>query len=139
MDAASLVRRFYDEVWNQADEVVARAILHADLTFRASLGPVRSGQGGFISYMRAIHAALGEFRCIIDDMVVANDRAAARMTFGGIHRAELFGVQPTGKRITWSGAAFFTMADRRIKDIWVLGDIDGVKRQLGAVGTATFG
>jgi steroid delta-isomerase-like uncharacterized protein len=138
MHSAALVRRFYDEVWNRADEIVARRILHPALTFRASLGPTRSGPDGFISYMRAIHAALGDYFSVIDELIATNDRAAARMTFSGIHRATLFGVPPTGKRIAWSGAAFFTIADQRIKDIWVLGDIDSVKQQLGAAATATF-
>ena len=40
--AGRLVQRFYHEVWNEADETVAREILHADLRFKASLGPVRT-------------------------------------------------------------------------------------------------
>ena len=32
--AGRLVQRFYHEVWNEADETVAREILHADLRFK---------------------------------------------------------------------------------------------------------
>ena len=46
--AGRLVQRFYHEVWNEADETVGREILHADLRFKASLGPVRTGPEGFI-------------------------------------------------------------------------------------------
>ena len=77
----SLVERFYYEVWNRADEGVAREILHPKFRFRASLGPERRGPDGFIEYMRSIHAALGNYTCIIDDLVTTEDRAAARMTF----------------------------------------------------------
>ena len=76
-----LVERFYFEVWNRADEAVAREILHPDFRFRASLGPERRGPQGFIGYMRSIHAALADYTCIIDDLLVAENRAAARMTF----------------------------------------------------------
>lgn len=138
-DPAALVRRFYSEVWDQADEQVARDILHPQLSFRGSLGAERSGPDGFIDYLRQTHAALAEYRCIIDDLVANSDRAAARMTFAGIHRRTFFGVAPTGKRITWSGAAFFAITYARIKDIWVLGDLDRVKQQLGAVRTVAFG
>jgi len=48
-----LVERFYHEVWNRADEDVAREILHADFQFRGSLGPVYRGPDGFIGYMAA--------------------------------------------------------------------------------------
>ena len=88
--------------------------------------------------MREVHAALADYRCDIKDLIATDERAAARMTFTGIHRAEFFGVPATQRRVTWAGAAFFAAADGRIKDIWVLGDLDGVKRQLGAIGTATF-
>jgi predicted ester cyclase len=41
-----------------------------------------------------------------------------------------FGVQATGREIAWSGAAFFKIEDGLIAELWVLGDIDAVKRQL---------
>ncbi len=72
---AILVRRFYDEVWNRADEAVGREILHQDFRFRASLGPERRGPDGFIDYMRSIHRALGGYTCTIEDLVATEDRA----------------------------------------------------------------
>lgn len=127
-----LVERFYHEVWNRADENLAREILHPEFRFRASLGPQKHGPDGFIAYMRSVHAALGNFTCIIDELLTTDDRAAARMTFTGIHQADLFDMTPTGRMITWTGGAFFTVEDGRIVELWVLGDIDSVKQQLGA-------
>lgn len=138
MSPRRLVERFYNEVWNRADEAVAREILHAEFAFRASLGPERKGSEGFIDYMRSIHAALGDYRCIIEDVIEGPDRAAARMTFTGIHRGVFFGVPATGRRITWAGAAFFGTDRRQITSLWVLGDIDAVKRQLGAAAESSF-
>jgi predicted ester cyclase len=134
----TLVERFYHEVWNRADESVAREILHLDFRFRASLGPERRGPDGFIDYMRSIHAALADYTCIIDDLVVNRDRAAARLTFKGIHRGRFFSVDPTGREIGWSGAAFFTTDGRQIVELWVLGDVDSVKRQLNAPASSGF-
>lgn len=134
----ALVESFYFDVWNRNDEQAAREILHPEFRFRGSLGPEHSGPDGFIEYMRAINAALADFTCIIDDLIVTEDRAAARMTFKGLHRGRLFGVEPTGREIRWAGAAFFRTADRQILDLWVLGDVDGVKQQLNAVGSAGF-
>ncbi|MDP6708153.1 MAG: ester cyclase [Alphaproteobacteria bacterium] len=134
----ALVERFYHEVWNRADEEVAREILHEDFRFRASLGPERRGADGFIDYMRAIHAALGHYTCTIEEIVTAENRAAARMTFKGIHQGPFFGVEATGREIVWAGAAFFTTDGQRITALWVLGDIDAVKRQLGAPADTDF-
>jgi steroid delta-isomerase-like uncharacterized protein len=136
--AGRLVERFYEEVWNKADEAVAREILHPEFRFRASLGPEQSGPEGFIDYMRAIHSALANYMCSIEDLIETEMQAAARMRFGGIHRGVFFGVPATGAAITWSGAAFFTTDWRQITHLWVLGDMDAVKRQIGAAPTSSF-
>ena len=49
-----LIERFYNEVWNTGDEMVAREILHNDFVFRGSLGPEHHGPDGFIEYLRAV-------------------------------------------------------------------------------------
>lgn len=134
----TLVERFYFEVWNRADEAVARQILHPDFLFRASLGPERRGPEGFIDYMRSVHGALANYTCVIDDLIVDGNRAAARMTFKGLHRGRFFDVEPTGQEIRWAGGAFFTIDGKQIAKLWVLGDIDSVKQQLNAPRQAGF-
>ncbi len=131
-----IVECFYHEVWNNADEHAAREILDENFRFRGSLGPEKRGQDGFISYMRSIHEALRNYRCIIEDIVTTETRVTARMTFKGTHQAKFFDVEATGREIMWAGAAFFTIVDGRILELWVLGDIDSVKQQLGS--TASF-
>ncbi len=125
-----LVERFYHIVWNTADEAEARNILSPDFRFRASLGPELRGPGGFIAYLRSVRAALENFTCTIDELIATADRAAARMTFRGRHCAKMFGVDATGRDITWSGAAFFKVNAGMIAELWVLGDIEAVRRQL---------
>jgi steroid delta-isomerase-like uncharacterized protein len=128
--AAALVERFYDVVWNKADERAAREILARDFVFRASLGPELRGPDGFIAYLRSVHAALEDFTCTIEDLIATEDRAAAKMRFTGTHRAKFFGIEATGRPIKWSGAAFFTAGGGRISELWVLGDVEAVMRQL---------
>ena len=126
----ALAEAFYFEVWNRADEERAREILAESFRFRGSLGAERVGPDGFVAYMRDVHRALGNYRCIIDELVTDGDRAAARMRFTGEHRAEFLGVAATGRPITWAGAAFFRCEGGRISDLWVLGDLVEFRRQL---------
>jgi steroid delta-isomerase-like uncharacterized protein len=128
--ARTLVERFYHVVWNHADEGEARRILHPDFIFRASLGPQLRGPDGFIAYLRSVHAALENFICDIEELIEADERAVAKILFHGIHRGPFFGVAPTGREVAWSGAAFFKTKDDLITELWILGDIDAVKRQL---------
>jgi steroid delta-isomerase-like uncharacterized protein len=128
--ARDLVERFYDIVWNKVDEAEAWKILAADFRFRASQGPELRGPGGFIAYLRSVHAALANFTCTIEELIATQDHAAARMSFRGTHRGKLYGVEATGRDIRWNGAAFFTIGDDKITELWVLGDVEAVRRQL---------
>ena len=130
MSPRALVEAFYLDVWNRADEDRAREILADSFRFRGSLGAERVGPDGFIAYMHDVHRALGDYRCIIDELVTDGGRAAARMRFTGKHRAEFLGVAATGRQVTWAGAAFFRFEGGRITKLWVLGDLTDLRRQL---------
>ena len=132
-----LVEHFYADIWDRQDFAAADEILAPDFRFRGSLGTETVGIPAFLDYVQSVHAALADFRCTIEELLI-NDSAAARMTFSGIHRGPLFGVAATGKPVSWAGAAFFKIADARIVSLWVLGDVDGLKRQLGAAKAAPF-
>ena len=125
-----LVERFYDIVWNNTDEAEAKRLLDAAFRFRASLGPELHGTDEFIAYLRSVHAALEGFTCQIEEIIAVDDRVAARMSFHGSHRAKFFGIAPTGREIRWSGAAFFKTRGGKIAELWVLGDVEAVRRQL---------
>ncbi len=133
-----LIHRFYNEAWNQNDDDCAREILHKDFGFRASLGPVRTGPEGFIAYMNEVRGGLPDFRCDIEEVIDAGSSAAAKMCFSGTHQGLFFDVPGTGKTITWAGGAFFKGDGRQITALWVLGDIDAVKRQLGSHASDSF-
>jgi steroid delta-isomerase-like uncharacterized protein len=127
-----LVERFYDDAWNRGDEETAREILHHAFRFRGSLGTEASDIEGYLAYLRMVRAALPGFTCTIKDLIEGGQRIAARMLFSGTHRGEVLGVAGSGREVSWEGAAFFTIADGRIVELWVLGDLDALKRQLAA-------
>lgn len=137
-DSRTLVERFYGDIWNRRDHAAANALLAADFRFRGSLGSETVGVPAFLAYVDSVHAALAGYRCIIEELIADDDRASARMTFAGRHRAPLFGVAATDREVRWAGAAFFTIVEGRITSLWVLGDIEGLKRQLGASGDTPF-
>lgn len=131
MTPEQIVESFYADVWNRRDYDQARRIIARDFAFRGSLDDDRTGVEGFIDYNKGVHNALGNYTCTILDRVADGGRVAAKMYFEGIHQGDFFGVAATGKTLHWHGAAFFDIADSQIQSLWVLGDIDGLKRQLG--------
>ena len=65
----------------------------------------RNGSVGCIAHPPDVHRALGNYRCIIDDLVTTDSQAATRMRFTGRHQNVFQGVPATGWQITWSGEA----------------------------------
>lgn len=126
----ALVRLFYDEMWNKADKQRIPEIFHPDFSFRGSLGPVLVGHEQFAGYVDDVIEALPDFVCEILEMTEEGDRVVARMLFHGRHRGEMFGYSPTGRKIEWHGSAHFTFKEGRVSDLWVLGDVHGLIKQL---------
>lgn len=130
MSPRQIVEDFYDRVWNRLDRAAIAELMHPDFTFRGSLGPTMTGHAAFSAYVDAVTEALADYRCTILDVVTEGERAFARMGFEGIHRAPFLGFAPTGQRVDWAGAALFTLKGDKIADLWVLGDLQGLRAQL---------
>ena len=124
------VARFYSDIWNLQDRSKLAQVLREDFTFRGSLGMEKRGHGQFWDYVEYVTGALAEYECIIEDLVEQDNRVFARMFFQGLHRAEFLGVAATGRQVKWAGAALFTFRENLVADLWVLGDVDGLKQQL---------
>jgi len=127
-----LICRFFEEMWNPWNFAKADELLAPDITFRGTLGTELKGRGAFRDYMRKVQAAFPDFHNSIVQMTAEDDRVVARTFYTGTHCGEIFGVAPTGKKIGYSGAAFFRIAEGKVIEGWVLGDLLSVVRQLGA-------
>lgn len=126
----ALVRRFYEEIWNHGDLSVVPAILSSELEFRGSLGPAMTGHAPFEAYVHRVTAALGDYHCRVETMVAEGVQVVARMTFSGAHEGPFLGYPPTGRQLSWAGAAFFTVEQGLISAVWVLGDLQSLEQQL---------
>ncbi len=117
----TIVKQFYDEIWNKRNKSLIPKLLCEEFAFHGSLGIKRKGQNGFASYVDFIHDALGEYRCEILDMVSDDNKVFSKMLFSGIHQNNFMGYKPSFKRVEWHGAALFTFDHNKITDLWVLG------------------
>ncbi len=126
----NMVRVFYKDVWEKADVSLVPNLFHPDFTFRGSLGPVLVGHGQFIDYVNWLTGVLDNYTSDILALVEEGDTIAGKLRFHGIHRGSFFGFPGTGRRVAWYGAPIFTFEGDQIRDLWVLGDIHGLLRQL---------
>jgi steroid delta-isomerase-like uncharacterized protein len=128
----ALVRRFYDDVWNRWDDAALDDLLAEDFVFRGSLGDEVRGRDGFRGYRDKVRAGFPDFHNEVVELVTEGDRAAARLRYSGHHRGAILGVAASGALVSYDGAAFFAAEGGRLRRAWVLGDVEGLRRQLTA-------
>ena len=126
----SLVRRYYEEMWNRWELALVDELLAEGITFRGSLGVTVQGRAGFRDYVGAVRRAFPDFENHVEELLAEGDSVVARLTYVGTHQGELFGIGPTGKRVSYAGVAIFRIESGRIVEGWVLGDVHGLMRQL---------
>jgi steroid delta-isomerase-like uncharacterized protein len=127
----TIVRRFYDELWNRWRLEVADEIVSDTLRFRGSLGTVHEGRDDFKRYVEGVRAAFPDWHNRVDEILADGNRVVTRMTWRGTHRGPLGDVEPTGARVEYAGAAFFRLDGGLIEEAWVVGDTRELWRALG--------
>jgi predicted ester cyclase len=121
-----LVRLFYKDMWDHADKSLIPSIFPSDFTFRGSLGPSLVGHSQFADYVDWITTAFGNYTTDMLALIEEGNRVTGKMRFHGHHRRELFGVAPSGCHVWWIGMPIFTFDGRKVRDLYVLGDIYGL-------------
>ncbi len=119
-------------MWDHADKSLIPRIFHEGFTFRGSLGPTLVGHAEFAGYVDWVTGALGNYTTDILLLIEEGGCVAGKMRFHGVHRKEMFGVQPTGKHVWWIGMPVFTFDGPKVRDLYVLGDIHGLIERLKA-------
>jgi predicted ester cyclase len=126
-----LIERYYDELWNRWDFALVDELISPTVKFHGSVGVSVEGLDGFRDYMRFIRSAFPDFHNTLEEMVIENDRVAARLTYTGTHRGPIFGVAPTAKAVTYDGLALFRIGGGKVVEGYVLGNVVRLLSQLG--------
>ncbi len=127
-----LVRRMYEEAWNQGELEVIDELCALDYI---GVGPY-GGEHGPDAVKRGIanrRSAFPDIHVTIEDIISAEDKVVARLTFRGTHRGEFQGIQPTNKEVEWSGIWIYRVANRKFIERWHNYDLLGLMQQLGAI------
>lgn len=133
-----IVRRFYDEVWNEgrlaaADELFAPHFRDTDAPPDVPPGPLGIKDFVALNLRRFpdLHYTLGE-------LIAEGDLVAAVWTATGGNTGDLSHrgqppLAPTGRRVAWRGVTVFRLADGQIVEYHITQNLLGVFRELGLV------
>ncbi len=129
----ALIRRFVEEVLNQKNLDAVDELLtpdHLDHSVPPGLPPGREGiRQGMAMYL----AAFPDLQVTIDDQIAEGDKVTNRYTSRATHRGELFGLPPTGNRVTYTTTDVIRVAGGKLAKRWAVDDRLGMMQQLGVV------
>jgi steroid delta-isomerase-like uncharacterized protein len=135
-DAATLGRRFFEEILGKGDWGVGREIVAGDVVMHHPSSPVPvSGFEAVQGMLSAFRAGFPNMNMTVEDAFGAGDKAAVRWHMQGTHTADLFGIPPTGKDVSVRGISVVRVAGGKIVEDWVSEDTMGMMQQLGIVPT----
>lgn len=125
----TIVRRLWEEVWNQNTLDVCDEIFDADYA---------AHEKGFVPVLRA---AFPDLKFTVIDMIAEGDKVVSRYTITGTHRGEFMGIPATGNPVEITTIWIHRLEDGRIVEGRNWGEWDRLSmlEQLGVVTTPSSG
>ena len=122
----TLYRAFSEQNPDLVDAVLAPA--WGDIPLAPGQEP---GPAGIKPIIRMLAVALPDVQITIHDTVQQPGKVAVRAEISGTHLGELFGIAPTGKKVSFRLHEFHTLADGLVTTTWHMEDWFGLFLQLG--------
>lgn len=120
-----LARRFVERALGMGDMAAFDEIVAEDVVVHTGLKPTGSIRGK-AEYKRVLAETLGRVfsdgEMAVDDVAATSDgRVVVRFTARATHTGALWGIQPTGRRITMREMHFMRFRDGGLVENWVGG------------------
>ncbi len=128
----ALVRRFYEDVFNQRHLAVVDEICTSDHLFHNPPTTLH-GREEFKQLLSLYITAFPDARFTVEDEIAEGDKVTSRYTFRGTHQSELMGIPPTGKQVTVTGMIINRIVNGQSAEGWLNFDAVGMLQQLGAL------
>ena len=128
----ALVRRFFEEFYNDRRAEVADEIVASDYVSHGPKAPPAEGPDG-VKARVALYQDSVDGHWTIDEIFSAGDRVVTRWTGTGTHVGDLMGIPPTGKPIAIEAISVHRIENGQIAEEWTVWDALGLLQQVGAV------
>jgi len=117
-----LLKRYYEEMWNNWNFDLASELLTDDFRFRGSFSVDVVGREAFKDYMRLVQSAFPDFHNKIERSISTPGEVVAQLSYSGTHKGEFLGIPGTGRRIAYPGIAIFNRSGDKFSAGYVVGD-----------------
>ncbi|RDV13189.1 hypothetical protein DXT99_20815 [Pontibacter diazotrophicus] len=77
-------------------------------------------------------ASLPNYQVIPKDMIVEGNKVALRGTVEAEHKGELFGIAPTGRKVSFDLFVIYELGSNKIVNHWMQADTVALMQQIGS-------
>jgi steroid delta-isomerase-like uncharacterized protein len=130
----ALIRRWFEEVWNQGRSDVIDELLTDDVVVHGlvdgSGNPVQ-GIEGFHDFHTQFRGAFPDINVSVEDAISEGDLVVARCRVRGRHTGDHLGFTATNAPVQFDGVAIVRVRDGKIAEAWNHFDFSEMNRQLG--------
>jgi predicted ester cyclase len=131
-DNKAVVRRFYEEVFNQGKEDVIDEIISPDYIDYGHEPPGKGIEGAKQDY-RGATSVFSDTHYTIDELIATGDRVIVRWTGKYVHSGDFAGIKATGKPVSLTGMSIYRVANGQIQETRNAVNWMGLLQQLGAI------
>jgi predicted ester cyclase len=128
----TVVRRFFEVVWNQGDVTQIDALMAPDFVSHNGLQVGISDSDGYARGVTTMRSAMPDFHTTLEILISDGDYVCVRGRDHGTHVGELFGHTGSGREVTASWIEIFRMQDGKLAEGWLEMDTADFFGQLAA-------
>lgn len=125
----SVVRRWFDEVWNEKRTDAIYELLAPDCISHLENEDM-VGVERFHQYHLEIVQAFPGLQITVEEVISQGEAAAIRWTAKGVHEGTVFGIEPTGQEVKFRGITMVYIRDGKISEGWDSWNMGGLMLQL---------
>jgi len=131
-----LVRKFYQEVWNERKaQCVEKYLSPSHALVDPNAIDTKTGPEAYKEVVTRFMRAFSNLKFEVQEMVCEKDKVVASWMISGVHSGEYNGMAPTNKKLTVEGISIHQIADGKIMDTYSVWDTLGLMKKVGAVVT----
>ncbi len=133
-----LMRRWFQEVWNEGNRQTVFDLLSADAIGHGQLedGSEIRGPEQFLPLVERLRGAFPDIKIAVDDAFGAGDKVVVRWSATMTHGGDHLGMPATDKPVQLTGITIARILDKHIVEGWDNWDQLGMLKQIGAYATS---
>jgi steroid delta-isomerase-like uncharacterized protein len=131
-----IVRRFYEEVFNQRNVAAIDELVHPEFTNHDPTPVASRDPESMKQFIHTITQAFPDHHHAIEDLVAKGDKVVMRCTLTATHQGLFPGfldMPPTGKSICQRQIHILRVRDGKVAEHWVIRDDLTMMQQLGLI------